>query len=1706
MKKISLLILFTIFLLISVSSVSAVAWLDMSFSDNSYHKDLQYNQQANLKFSVFGIYYPVVYNSNVHQYGNNNVYYQITEASGITYTGIGNQAFSLDTSIFEPGLYEIKMFGYDLDLQVVNNPVPLTFSIPSLPYITLNPQNPTTYVNEQIQFTASGGSSGNYIWSITSGNQHCSIDNNGLLTANSIGICTVKAKDTGSPAFATTNVNIVQIPSYNIVPQNYNLGNGQSAQFTVQGGSGSDSWSVTSGPCTINQQGLVTLNGNSNCVIRADDNNSPAFDIATVTYVPAASITVIPPFVTLYPSETQQFTASGGTSYTWSITSGNQHCSINQNGLLTANSIGTCTVRADDTATSGFGTATVNIINLPQITLSPQNPTTYVNEQIQFTATGGTSYTWSITSGNQHCSINQNGLLTALSFGICNVRVTDISSAFATTNVNVLSIPNYNIVPDNIDLYQGQSGEFTIIGGSNDDTWSVLSGPCTITQTGLVTLVGLNNCIIRADDNNSPAFDTATVTYLGLPNYNIVPDNIDLYQGQSGQFIIQGGNNDDTWSVLSGPCTITQTGLVTLNGNSNCVIRADDNVSPAFDTATVTYVSAPRIIVTPSPVDMYVGSNQEFTATGGSGLYDWEIIAGSESCQINQNLQSDSVNNLFNILLNLFRNRDISIIGTSSIVVNAISEGPCVLQASDVSSPGVGYAYITVISVPEIVVVPNYSEIEIDDVQVLTATGGTSDKYKWSIIQTGNICSFVNNPPVIGIDPGVNPKQDIETKNSRGIIPEPPVIMPTSSSVSVKGLSSGTCIVRATDLNLPLYGEGTIVVLDEIIPPNYTIIPDNINLDVNEQGQFTVVGGSNDDTWSVLSGPCTITQTGLVTLNGNSNCVIRADDNNSNLFDTATVTYVPISINYTIIPDNINLDVNEQDQFTVVGGSNDDTWSVLSGPCTIDQTGLVTLNGNSNCVIRADDNNSNLFDTATVTYVPISINYTIIPDNINLDVTEQGQFTVVGGSNDDTWSVLSGPCTITQTGLVTLNGNSNCVIRADDNNSNLFDTATVTYVSTTINYTIIPDNINLDVNEQGQFTIVGGSNDDYWSVLSGPCTITQTGLVTLNGNSNCVIRADDNNSNLFDTATVTYVPISINYTIIPDNINLDVTEQGQFTVVGGSGNDYWSVLSGPCTITQTGLVTLNGNSNCVIRADDNNSNLFDTATVTYVPISINYTIIPDNINLDVTEQGQFTVVGGSNDDYWSVLSGPCTIDQTGLVTLNGNSNCVIRADDNNSNLFDTATVTYVPTTINYTIIPDNINLDVNEQGQFTIVGGSNDDTWSVLSGPCTIDQTGLVTLNGNSNCVIRADDNNSNLFDTATVTYVPTTINNLVIIPNVTYNYPNEIQIFTAQNGISGIYFWETYGNCEVFAAINDQVNIRALNPGICLITVTDSGQTATATMNILDPVEISIDPSLVYLDINETQQFTASGGCAYTWDVVGSCSVDQNGFLTALGYGTCWLTVFDKCSPGFATATIHIIDSSINPVTAKIHADPYSGVSPLYVRFDGEGTGIGELTYDWYFGSLFSEKSGITVYNTYVIPARYEVRLTVTDSTGRSATDIAYIDVLTNGQVSDRSRGRITIKTLEVLEENSIYPGSQAKFLTSIENNGQELRQFGITVVVPELGIWRPIVKWNLKGIATRIIPLEIPLGTEPGVYTARVTYGNGEYRRTVHRDFIVK
>ena len=466
----------------------------------------------------------------------------------------------------------------------------IVVSYPPLTIITTSPL-PSGYGNTLYtqQLNASGGSGTGFNWTVTSGTSSLAalsltLSSGGVLSgtaplAGGSASFSVKVTDSASnsstPVAFTLTINPgLSIATTSPLPAGY--GNTLYTQpLAASGGSGTDSWTVTSGigslaalNLSLSSGGVLSgtpplAGGSASFGVQVTDSAS---NKATATFAltinPGVTVTV-PSLAHAYngtPYTSPAFTASGGTnsSFTWGWAAANGSSLPNSlnigsgTGVVSGTPVntGTSSVTSNVVVTatdSALNKGTANATIIVEATVAVSSPATLpgvaagVNPNYQLTATGGsgTYSTWTVTAGSTSLagvglSVSPSGVLGGSSpiAGTANftVTVTDSeghTSAGASLSVTVstvLTIQQTTLPSGNVGSSYSQN--LTAVGGSGSGfTWSVTSStlasygltftnsPPNATITGTPTQTGTANFTAQVTDSaNHTATQLLSIT------------------------------------------------------------------------------------------------------------------------------------------------------------------------------------------------------------------------------------------------------------------------------------------------------------------------------------------------------------------------------------------------------------------------------------------------------------------------------------------------------------------------------------------------------------------------------------------------------------------------------------------------------------------------------------------------------------------------------------------------------------------------------------------------------------------------------------------------------------------------------------------------------------------------------------------------------------------------------------------------------------------------------------------------------------------------------------------------------------------------------------------------------------------------------------------------------------------------------------------
>ena len=391
-----------------------------------------------------------------------------------------------------------------------------------------------------------------------------------------------------------------------------------------------------------------------------------------------ATLTITPNPKTLAIGTAQQFVAVGtdadgrvvDVTPVWSVGAGGG--AITAGGLFTANNTpGTYTNTV--TATSGALTATATVIvvagPLASITVAPNPGTMAIGGTQQYTAVGKDAGgnvvpftpSWAVVAGGG--SIDPvTGLFTAgQTAGTYTNTVRASSGAIAGTATAVVTtgpLATITVTPNPATMAINGTQQFTAVGkdaGGNvvaiTPTWTVVNGGGLITATtGFFTagtVTGTFTNTVRATVGAVAGSATVVVTPGPLASITVTPNPVTVLAGGQQQFTAVGRDASGnivaivpTWAASAGGTIDSGNGLFTAGATPGTYpnnVSATSGGVTGFATVTVS-ATAPvltTITVTPNPVTVQTGGQQQFTATGrdqNGNIFlftpTWSVVAG----------------------------------------------------------------------------------------------------------------------------------------------------------------------------------------------------------------------------------------------------------------------------------------------------------------------------------------------------------------------------------------------------------------------------------------------------------------------------------------------------------------------------------------------------------------------------------------------------------------------------------------------------------------------------------------------------------------------------------------------------------------------------------------------------------------------------------------------------------------------------------------------------------------------------------------------------------------------------------------------------------------------------------------------------------------------------------------------------------------------
>lgn len=421
----------------------------------------------------------------------------------------------------------------------------------------------------------------------------------GVVTAVGVGSANVRAMVGSVTANCTVTVEPIVAESITLSTSSETLLIGQSLQLsaTVSPENTTDksvTWiSDNAAVATVSSTGEVTALAQGTANITAECGNATVTCMITVQPVPSDQLVMNYTSVTLKIGGTQQLTAAvypaNTTDQTITWSSSDETVATVSNGLVTAMSVGTATITAQNGDQSATCTVTVEPILAEQIILSETVLTVNVGVPGSLTATvlpeetTDKSVVW--TSLNEDIATVADGMVSGVAPGTAVITATCGSATASCTVTVLLPATSVTLNETSLDLKVGDIVDLieTVTPQNTTDvaSWSSSDESVAIVDNnGIITALKAGNVTITVTYGSVSATCEVTVSDIAATSVELDYTELDLLSGQSHQLVATVLPLNTTFPVVTWAssdelvATVSEDGLVTAVGEGAAIITA----------------------------------------------------------------------------------------------------------------------------------------------------------------------------------------------------------------------------------------------------------------------------------------------------------------------------------------------------------------------------------------------------------------------------------------------------------------------------------------------------------------------------------------------------------------------------------------------------------------------------------------------------------------------------------------------------------------------------------------------------------------------------------------------------------------------------------------------------------------------------------------------------------------------------------------------------------------------------------------------------------------------------------------------------------------------------------------------------------------------------------------------------------------------------
>jgi hypothetical protein len=590
--------------------------------------------------------------------------------------------------------------------------------------------------------------------------------------------------------------------------------------------------------------------------------------------------------------------------------------------------------------------------------------------------------------------------------------------------------------------------------------------------------------------------------------------------------------------------------------------------------------------------------------------------------------------------------------------------------------------------------------------------------------------------------------------------------------------------------------QADVEVRDEIAP---TVITQNIIVDLDANGYASITpemidNGTYDNCAFTLS--LNITEFTCAQV-GDNIVELTAHDQNSvfsSAYATVTVRDVTAPVFLTRESFIIYLDENGVASLS----ASDFNLETIAESCGIDRVELSKTAWNCDEMgfhvidVTAFDVNGNQTTAQADVEVRDEIAPTVITQNIIVDLDANGYASITPEMIDNgTYDNCAFTLSLNTTEFTCAQVGENTVELTAHDQNGVFSSAYATVtVRDVIAAEVITTDITIDLDVNGNASITTGDIDNGSNDACGIASysLDKTTFDCTNVGANTVtLTVTDNNGNVSSNTAVVTVRDVIAAEVITTDITVELDANGSATIttdmIDAGSNDACGIASYALDITSFDCANTGANTVTLTVTDVNGNVSSNTATVTVIDV-IAPTVITQDIEVFLDENGAASITtasvdNGSYDNCTFTLS----LDNTSFTCDNVGANTVtLTAVDASGNTTSATATVMVTDAILPTVLPTNINVYLDENGNTSITVADVDGG--------TYDNCGISTITIDTNSFDCADLGDNNV--TLTATDVNGNVNTGVAVVTVIDNIApivsaHDITVSLDENGVASI-------------------------------------------------------------------------------------------------------------------------------------------------------------------------------------------------------------------------------------------------------------------------------------------------------------------------------